>query len=185
VWLGLLVLLALLAPLCTTAALVLARNHWLAVALRYVVGVLLMRSSASLRFRCLERWRFLQAAVAWVGLALLAAVGILVAVYLATCYSVTALLSVPILDLTLTLASVPALRRHVLRPDLVFLESYRQVGAGGRARGQRTQALLEGCASRSSLTTSPTQHCCSANTNPPTTPRHATRVWHSCSRPPW
>jgi hypothetical protein len=43
-------------------------------------------------------------------------------------WQVTALLSVPILDLTMLLASVPALRRHVLRPDLVFLESYRQAG---------------------------------------------------------
>ncbi len=88
VWLGLLVLLALLAPLCTTAALVLARNHWLAVALRYVVGVLLMRSSAGLRLRCLARCRPAQSAVAWAGMGLLAAVGALVAVYLATCYSV-------------------------------------------------------------------------------------------------
>jgi hypothetical protein len=40
---------------------------------------------------------------------------------------VTALLSVPLLDVTLMVASVPSLRRHVLRPDLVFLESYRQV----------------------------------------------------------
>jgi hypothetical protein len=87
-WLGLLALLALLAPLCTAAALVLARNHWLAVALRYVVGVLLMRSSAGLRLRCLARCRPLQGAVAWVGLSLLAAVGLIVAVYLGTCYSV-------------------------------------------------------------------------------------------------
>lgn len=87
-WLGLLALLFLLAPLVTTAALVLARNHWLAVALRYVAGVLLMRSSSGLRLRCLARARALQAAVAWAGLLLLAAVGLIVAVYLGTCYSV-------------------------------------------------------------------------------------------------
>lgn len=122
-------MLVLLAPLCTSAALVLARNHWLGVALRYVMGSLLLRSSAGLRLRCLARCRPLQAAVAWAGLAALAAVGLLVAVYLATCYSVTALLSVPLLDATLVAASIPLLRRHVLRPDLVFLESYRQVRA--------------------------------------------------------
>jgi hypothetical protein len=177
VWLGLLVLLALLAPLCATAALVLARNHWLAVALRYVLGVLLSRSGAGLRLRCLAPFRPLQRAAALAALAALALVGGLVSLYLATCYSVrpsglqgrgrcrgrarqragcvqgsrqpprtpltplpcgprparqvTALLSVPVLDVTLALASLPGVRRHVLRPDLVFLECYRQVGVTG------------------------------------------------------
>ena len=126
-------LLALLAPLCATAAAVLARSHWLAVALRYVVGVLLARARAGLRLRCLARAPLAQAAVAALGTALLALVGGLAALYLATCYSVTALLSVPVLDAALALASVPALRRRALRPDLVFLESYRQARCLGAA----------------------------------------------------
>lgn len=38
---------------------------------------------------------------------------------------VTAIISVPVLDLSLLLASLP-LRSHFLRPDLVFMDSYRQ-----------------------------------------------------------
>jgi hypothetical protein len=48
---------------------------------------------------------------------------------------VTALLSVPVLDLALAASAVPALRRVVLRPDLVFLDSYRQVWLGMGWRG--------------------------------------------------
>ena len=84
---GLLAVLMLLAPLCAAAALVLARNRWLSVALRYVGGVLLLRSAAGMRLRRLARCQLLQAAVAWAGLLLLAAVGAIVALYLGACYT--------------------------------------------------------------------------------------------------
>ncbi|KAF6262310.1 hypothetical protein COO60DRAFT_1699325 [Scenedesmus sp. NREL 46B-D3] len=127
-WAGVLLLGFIVAAPVVVGALILARNHWLVVALRYCLSVAALQRDSGLGFANV-RSRVLRCVLSGLSSCLLGLVGLVVALYLTACYVVTAVLSVPLLDVALLVSLVPWSRRRFISQDLVFLESYKPARA--------------------------------------------------------
>ncbi|WIA18527.1 hypothetical protein OEZ85_009977 [Tetradesmus obliquus] len=127
-WAGVLLLGFIVAAPVVVGALILARNHWLVVALRYCLSVAALQRDSGLGFTSV-RSRVLRLVLSGLSSCLLSMVGLVVALYLTACYVVTAVLSVPLLDCALLVSLLPWPRRRFIAQDLVFLESYKPARA--------------------------------------------------------
>jgi hypothetical protein len=78
----------LLIPLLVMGGLVLLRNHWLAVALRYCLSVVTLQRDGALDFHYVPV-PFLASILSWASYVMLGIVGALVATYLTICYVVS------------------------------------------------------------------------------------------------
>lgn len=92
-WVGVLLLGVTIAAPVAVGGIILARNHWLVVVLRYCLSVAALQRDTGLSFAGV-RWPPLRAALGWVLSGVLGVVGLVVAVYLSACYVVSFILGV-------------------------------------------------------------------------------------------
>jgi hypothetical protein len=88
-WAGVLLLGFIVAAPVVVGALILARNHWLVVALRYCLSVAALQRDSGLGFTNV-RSRVLRLVLSGLSSCLLSMVGLVVALYLTACYVVSA-----------------------------------------------------------------------------------------------
>jgi hypothetical protein len=87
-WAGVVLLGFIVAAPVVVGALILARNHWLVVALRYCLSVAALQRDSGLGFASV-RSRILRLALSGLSSCLLSMVGLVVALYLTACYVVS------------------------------------------------------------------------------------------------
>ena len=87
-WVGVVLLGFTIAAPVAVGGIILARNHWLVVVLRYCLSVAALQRDTGLSFAAV-RWPPLRALLGWVLSGVLGVVGLVVAVYLSACYVVS------------------------------------------------------------------------------------------------
>lgn len=87
-WVGLLLLGFTIAAPVAVGGIILARNHWLVVVLRYCLSVAALQRDSGLSFGAV-RWAPLRLVLSCAMSGVLAVVGLVVAVYLSACYVVS------------------------------------------------------------------------------------------------
>jgi hypothetical protein len=93
-WVGVVLLAFTIAAPVAVGGIILARNNWLVVVLRYCLSVAALQRDSGMSFAAV-RWRPLRVALSYMLSVVLAVVGLVVAVYLSACYVVSVTRVVP------------------------------------------------------------------------------------------